>query len=68
MNNFDIILEEKIKSVNEIIIKYLPKEEGFQKKVIEAMKSYFALDVKREKYAESYYCFSAYGTSACTEL
>ena len=37
MNNFDVILEDKIKGVNDIVMKYLPKEEGYQKKVIEAM-------------------------------
>ncbi len=37
MSNFDVILEEKIKGVNDIVLKYLPKEEGYQKKVIEAM-------------------------------
>ena len=36
-------------------------------KVIEAMKSYFALDVKREKYAESYYLAALDAIGATTE-
>lgn len=37
MENYDIVLDEKVKKVNDIVMKYLPKEEGYQKKVIEAM-------------------------------
>ena len=37
MSNFDVVLDEKVKNVNDIVMEYLPKEEGYQKKVIEAM-------------------------------
>lgn len=37
MENFQKILESKVKEIEDIIVKYLPKEEGFQKKVLEAM-------------------------------
>lgn len=37
MDNFQMIMDERVNEVNNIINKYLPKEEGFQKKVIEAM-------------------------------
>ena len=37
MENFQKILESKVKEIEDIIVKYLPKEEGFPKKVLEAM-------------------------------
>jgi len=37
MDSFKKILDERVKEVNSIINKYLPKEEGYQVKVIEAM-------------------------------
>lgn len=35
--NFDEIQRDKVKHVEEVLRKYLPKEQGFQKKVLEAM-------------------------------
>lgn len=37
MDNYQMIMDERVKAVNNIINKYLPKEKGYQKKVIEAM-------------------------------
>lgn len=37
MDSFAGILKEKVKEIEAIIVKYLPKEEGYQKTVIEAM-------------------------------
>ena len=39
MSNFDVVLDEKVKNVNDIVMEYLPKEEGYQKKVIEGYKN-----------------------------
>ena len=35
--NFNEVLEQKTKRARDVLQKYLPKEEGFQKKVLEAM-------------------------------
>ncbi len=35
--NYENVLEKKVKQVNDIVLSYLPKEEGYQIKVIEAM-------------------------------
>ncbi len=37
MENFEVLLDERVKEVDEIIMRYLPPEEGFQKTVIKAM-------------------------------
>ena len=37
MENFQKILKCKVKEIEEIITQYLPKEEGYQKVVLEAM-------------------------------
>lgn len=37
MENFQKILESKVSEIEKIISEYLPKEEGFQRKVLEAM-------------------------------
>lgn len=61
METFENILEEKVSEVQEIIYKYLPKEEGYQSTVIEAMNYSFMAGGKRLRPIIMLKTFEAFG-------
>ena len=63
--NFDEIQRDKVKHVEEVLRKYLPKEQGFQKKVLEAMNYSVMAGGKRLRpilMEESFFLFGGKGT------
>ena len=63
--NFDEIQRDKVKHAEEVLRKYLPKEQGFQKKVLEAMNYSVMAGGKRLRpilMEESFFLFGGKGT------